>query len=102
MNDFAFLMSVKHGQGMGATRSYALTETIKPEEEETFQSIDEIESIMATGEWFRKGDIKELAKKHNISFIKLGNELGLSESDSGEWVCLQTEMTPENAPDEYK
>ena len=99
MNDYAELMKRARNQGVGCTRNYSRTDTMPHAETIDEEALDDIRTVLDCGLWFPTKEVKALAKEHGISFITLGKELKLTQSDSGKWICLPC-IDAGDAPDE--
>ena len=56
--------------------------------------------ILSDGQWHSASVTKKIAKAYGVTWKSLCDECGIAESDSGKFVCIVTENTPEIAPDE--
>lgn len=58
--------------------------------------------ILADGMWHKNRELGGIAKKHNASnfgMYRVLDGFGLAQSDSGRYLCIPRDWTPELAPD---
>jgi hypothetical protein len=63
---------------------------------------NETTQMLGEGQWLRRVKLVRIAQRHGVALTvawRIWDSIGVAESDSGAWVCLPRDWTPELAPD---
>ncbi len=63
-------------------------------------AIRDVVKLLSDGQWHMASITKKIARAYGVTWKSLCDECGIAESDSGKFVCIVSESTPETAPDE--
>ena len=71
-----------------------------PEQGNMSKAIKTAALLLADGSWRESSRVRAIARIYHVDFGLLLDECGIAVSDSGKYVCIEMESTPELPPDE--
>jgi hypothetical protein len=74
----------------------------RPEHLTPASTVQAVLEELPTGRWFPKGQLIEIATRHQTTLVTLTTLLPLCESDSGRYVAILCDSLPMDAPDEIE
>ncbi|MDC7218631.1 MAG: hypothetical protein PQJ59_01750 [Spirochaetales bacterium] len=101
MDDLATLMNQAKSRPITGGRDYSSRGRHKsPTPRSEFEM--KLALLLDHGQWVKTCKVKRLCKDDGENFQTVAGHIGLSESESGRWVCIPQDKTPQMAPDEEK
>ena len=71
-----------------------------PEQGNMSKAIKTAALLLADGSWREATRVRAIARIYHVDYGTLLDECGIAVSDSGKYVCIEMESTPELPPDE--
>ncbi len=99
MCDPDFKKSIATGP-IGARRVKTEESKLPCRSQNTVAAIVDVVKVLSDGQWHRKSELRNLVAGYKCEIDTVLDCLDAAESDSGRWVALADERTPEKAPDE--